>query len=348
MAATGAMKTKKRVYIRSRGGLVYGWGHVVRSCTLSRYLMTHDRVFDIYPVVEGDGAVGRFLKDIRLPCRSVRERISLREEESLIEALKPDVVITDMLKVPSGLLSIYRRHAGKTVIFNDMGYDYKKGDVIINPQVLSSYPSAQKGQKHLNGTDYFVLSEDIRKEMSASGRRETPAEPKKLIIIMGGCVTEDIFDRCSRVIEELSGLGLKFYFFMGYDNNVGKKRARILEDKGVVLIGGTREVGRLMAGADMALASSGYVKYELAALGVPSVIVSIVGHQERLARSFVAKSRCAEYAGDIRKTSPKSLACAISRLARDRKRRAAMSWEGRKLVDGGALERIRGELISLF
>ena len=146
-------------------------------------------------------------------------------------------------------------------------------------------------------------------------------------------------------MENLSDLELAVDFVVGYDLDVDIEQYRGWEEKGVRFIPGSEKIGDLMAGADLALASSGYVKYELAALGVPTILVSVVDHQEVLGRFFAQKGKCAEYVGPILETPSEEIAESIRKMAGDWGRRRSLAKVGRKLVDGLALERIKENIL---
>ena len=331
-----------KIYIRSKGGLSYGWGHVVRSLTLSCYLNKSENSVQVLCAVEGDNAIKKFISKQKVPFLYMNVGISIKDEGHHLKEFKPDVIVVDMLEVPTELLSIFRKHCEKLAIFNDLGLDYGIGDIIISPQLLSTYTVQRNGQKHLNGTDYFIVSEKMQK--AASLHRDISPKAESLLIVMGGCIDLQIFEKIIQVINGILHLNLKIYFILGYEYNFNLSNFRYLESRGVKFVSGTDNIGEWMAIADMAFASSGYVKYELAAIGVPSILVSIVDHQEVLAESFVEKGQCAEYIGDIRYLDIVKLTEAINKLVHNHDKRKEMSENGKQLIDGKALDRIENEI----
>jgi len=336
------LKNQVKIYIRSKGSLSYGWGHVIRSLTLAGYLVNSENRLQIHLAVEGDSAVCQFLKSKNLSCRIFPEGISIKEEEIELKELAPDVIVVDMLQVPAEQLSCYRIYCRKLVVFNDMGCEYDAGDIIINPQIIPLYPESDDKQKHLNGPDYFILSENIS---NAVKKKHIPDKVSTLLIIMGGCISYEIFKKVIAVIEGLEALSLKINFLLGYDHDIDISPYRYLENRGVIFISGTDKVGDLMAAADISLASSGYVKYELAAIGTPTILVSIVDHQRILGESFSRKSGASQYVGDILTRDHKIISQSVVDLSNSRKRRMNMAKCGKKLVDGLALQRIEKEIL---
>jgi len=330
------------IYLRSKGGLFHGWGHVMRSLTVARYLKKSDKSIKIFMAVEGGTVIKEFMDKQDIKCFVFDEHGSIFREREVIRDFSPNIIIVDMLDVPKHLLTLYGESSDKLVIFNDLGRNYTDGDILICPQILSAYPQRKNNQKQLNGTDYFILSEKVRK--AATLHRDISPKAESLLIVMGGCINLQVFEKIIQVVKGILYLNLKIFFILGYEYNFNLSHYSYLESGGVKFITGTDNIGEWMAKSDMAFASSGYVKYELAAIGIPSILVSIVEHQEELAKCFVEKGQCAEYVGNIINLNAKDTATAIRNLAKDQEKRKTMSESGRRLVDYNGLERIKREL----
>lgn len=94
-----------------------------------------------------------------------------------------------------------------------------------------------------------------------------------------------------------------------------------------------------MREADLCLATSGLTKYELAALGVPAILVSIDDVHAAIHRSFDAVGS-ARHLGVARKLQPAEVCTQIQTLLNDHSRRLLLAAAGRELVDGGGADRI--------
>jgi spore coat polysaccharide biosynthesis predicted glycosyltransferase SpsG len=337
------MKNVVNIYLRSKGGLFHGWGHVIRSLTVARYLKKSDKSIKIFMAVEGGTVIKEFMDKQDIKCFVFDEHSSIFREREEIRDFSPNIIIVDMLDVPEYLLTLYEESSDKLVIFNDLGRNYNNGDILICPQILSAYPQRKNNQKQLNGTDYFVISEGIEKNRYRP--EGIPVNAKSLLIIMGGCIQQVVFKKLIEVVEKLRNLNLEIYFSLGFDNDVDMNCYRQLESHGVYFIKGTDNIGEFMTKADVAISSSGYVKYELAATGTPSILVSVVEHQDELAKAFVEKSNCAEYLGNIIELEVAAIANSVINLIKDKERRRDMAKAGQGLIDGNALERIKQEIL---
>ena len=336
---------QRKIYIRAKGGLAHGWGHIVRANTLAEYIASSEGKYKILMSVEGDEAVRKFMSTRGVPFKYFPIGTTANEKD-VVNKFAPDVVVIDMLEASEAMLSFYKEYCDKLVIFNDMGRDYPVGNVIISPQFLQSYPKKYIGQKHLNGPDYFILSKSILEAKVNAGMREFSHIAKSLLVIMGGCISNKVFKELIKVIEDILGINIKITFIVGYDSDVNLDSYHYLRQRGVTFVEETDNVGRFMAEADLALASSGYVKYELATLGTPALLVSVVDHQEILGTVFAQKSGAAEYIGNILNIELKEIVCAVKHLILNKSKRKEMSEAGMCLMDGSALLRIERELVS--
>ena len=323
--------------LRVRGSLTYGWGHLVRAYSLAEHLAAQTET-DVILIVEGDETVRAFAAQHALAYKALEMGTPLATEQELLRDHNPDVIIVDALDMEPERLELYARLAPRLVLFNDLGSPCTFGDIIIVPQCLASYPKPGKDQELLAGPAYFILSNNLRAH--ARRRDQLAATPRRLLVALGGALRAPLMRRTLEVLEQLSGSIREIDFLIGYDHDFDPAEIDFNHPAQLNIIPGTADLGPLMAGADLALAASGYVKYELAAVGTPAILVSIVDHQDMLGRAFQAHGECAHYVGDIYSVPPRAVATALDDLAHDRLRRQSMAERGQALVDGRGVERI--------
>ena len=265
----------------------------------SRLLKSLKEAFSVSYIVDADSSIQEYLRKNDIPA------IFSSKQMDTLEKLKSDLAIFDLLETPEPLLKIT-----KSVVFNDIGKNYTNGDIFIQAQVLKNYPNL-KNKINLNGPSYFPVADEIL----AQKRTAIAKEAKNLLIVLGGTLPQKYEETISTLIQKLPDM--KCFI-------AGQKK---------------EELPKQMAEADIALAAGGFTKYELAALGIPTLLVSIVEHQKELAEAF-AKTGVADYLGRLDDLSVDKLAGAIVQLAQDFSRRKNMSEAGLKLVDGKGSARI--------
>ena len=192
------LPSNAKIYLRAKGNLDYGWRHVLRTLTLKKHLKAY-YTYDIYIGIEGDSGVNNFTDSQSLNVKKYEFDDYYEKEFNFLEKLTPDLIIVDVLKATKKQLELYQNFTDKLVIFNDLGFDYKIGDIIIMPQVLENYPQQRKNQLQLIGPEYFILSNNITK--FAKQKKIINNEVNKILVMMGGCIKESIFKKVIDVFK---------------------------------------------------------------------------------------------------------------------------------------------------
>jgi UDP-2,4-diacetamido-2,4,6-trideoxy-beta-L-altropyranose hydrolase len=342
-----------RYLFRLRAGLTYGWGHLIRSLTLATHITSHEHGDqDAQPTIliaaEGDGAVRAALEKsafsyVMLP--DWESDISATHEVSLLNDYKPDISIFDMLSAPAEMIARHRDIGGSTVLFDDLSTVDAIADLTIWGQALDGKDEPGKTREGLlKGPAYFIVSDSVRRNARNPESNAKPAS--NILICAGGSVTAETFEQIAAIAEHLVELGFNAEVLIGFDHEASVGEIVRLERLGIICTRGTNDIGARMAKADIAIATSGFVKYELAAVGLPTLLVSIIDHQEVIGRDF-ARSGCAQYLGRLNALSAEEVAAAIADLASKPDMRVEMARCGRELVDGRGLERVHSALFNL-
>jgi spore coat polysaccharide biosynthesis predicted glycosyltransferase SpsG len=102
-----------------------------------------------------------------------------------------------------------------------------------------------------------------------------------------------------------------------------------------------------MLAADLALCGGGQTTYELAATGTPAIAVRTAENQTVNLNGLSAAGSLI-WAGNANDADLESkVTCELATLAGDAVRRAAMSRQGRMLVDGQGAARVTKSILSL-
>ncbi len=100
-----------------------------------------------------------------------------------------------------------------------------------------------------------------------------------------------------------------------------------------------------LAGADLAVVAAGTMKFEVACLGRPAVLVAAADDQLPVGPAFAATG-AAEWLGDGRDLDPELLADAVAQLVGDAQRRRAMGRRGSEVVDGLGVDRLAAAILG--
>lgn len=116
----------------------------------------------------------------------------------------------------------------------------------------------------------------------------------------------------------------------------------VFADAAVVVADGTRPLLELAEGADVALAGAGITAYELAAAGIPTVLVALADNQRRVVDGAAATGVALTSEAD-----PVAVVRALRRLA-DTAERGRISAAARGAVDGRGAERVAAAALDAW
>jgi UDP-2,4-diacetamido-2,4,6-trideoxy-beta-L-altropyranose hydrolase len=106
------------------------------------------------------------------------------------------------------------------------------------------------------------------------------------------------------------------------------------------------DLDRRLAGATVVIGGAGTMKFELALLGRPMILLAVAPDQLPIGPAFAAAG-AARYLGDGRTIEPAAVGAAVAELMTDETARLAMAGRGRALVDGRGADRIAAAVLEL-
>jgi UDP-2,4-diacetamido-2,4,6-trideoxy-beta-L-altropyranose hydrolase len=215
-------------------------------------------------------------------------------------------------------------------------------NVVLNQNLhacATLYPCKGPQTRLLLGTRYVLL----RREFSGwRGRPEVAREAaRRVLVTLGGSDPENVTLRVIGALEEVTVPNLEVAVVAGAANPhlPALRRAIDASTRRVELLLDVADMPALMAAADVALAAAGTTSWELAFMGVPSILLVLADNQaagaDGLARAGAALSLGPAAGLDLR-----DLVGALEALLRNREHRRAMADRARSLVDGRGTERV--------
>jgi UDP-2,4-diacetamido-2,4,6-trideoxy-beta-L-altropyranose hydrolase len=114
----------------------------------------------------------------------------------------------------------------------------------------------------------------------------------------------------------------------------------------VTLVESPNDMAAELCSADLAIASAGSIFFEIAVLGLPSVLLAVADNQLPGGRA-AAEFEAAVFAGDARRTDLPALTELLREVLGDASRRESIALKAGKLVDGAGVERVAGVLRTL-
>ena len=103
----------------------------------------------------------------------------------------------------------------------------------------------------------------------------------------------------------------------------------------------------LMAWADIAISAGGSTNWELAFMGLPSIVITIAENQKAIAAELDRQGVIINL-GWHRNVNVEQIGLFLGELIGDRAKREIMSNRGRELVDGNGASRVVSEMIGML
>jgi UDP-2,4-diacetamido-2,4,6-trideoxy-beta-L-altropyranose hydrolase len=312
------------VHLVTAGGPADGGGHLSRSVAMAEALA-------------GAGATVSFEILRGAPTDSQADR--LRELGVGMGAADPNAVTLVDLPDPNEVGA--RWPAERLALFDDREWFAGSAALIIQPS-LASWSGSADARRVLEGYEYVPIRTSLRLYADEPLPDATPAE---VVVCFGGSDPEDVG---ARVVPAIAAGGAWSTVAIAGPSY----RGDLVEtwtggaSKGLNVLRDPPDLERRLAAATLVVSGAGTMKFELALLGRPTILLAVGDDQLPVGPPF-AGTGAAEYLGDGRTIDPATVVAAVSRLMADQPARATMAARGRAVVDGRGAERVAAAVLQL-
>ncbi len=348
-----------QLLIRADSGTRMGMGHVMRCLALALAWQERGGEATLLTCSEGDGARRRFARfGFRVMALRARHPdpddldATLRELERLKGrdpgGPRPWLATDGYFFSPAFHEAV--RAAGFPLLVLDDIADQPRyvADLLLNQNLGAehfAYDCAPETVRLL-GTRYALLRPEFRH--GETEKAEVPELARRILVTLGGGDPDNLTLRVLRSLQRTELPGLEVVAVVGG----GNPHRDALE----VVAGGSRDVSirlvydadnmaELMAWADLAVSAAGSTCWELAATGVPAVLLVAAENQREIATAL-AQEGIAMNLGWHEAVAPDRLTDAVRRAARDRSWRAEARRRGRTQVDGAGAGRVAAQMME--
>lgn len=252
---------RKKIMFRTVGKRQVGMGHVYRCLTLAYKLTGHEIIF----VASKDSDIGiEKIKESNFPVITVENE---KEFEEVLKTEKPDILVNDILDTTAEYMQMVTALVGRVVNFEDVGSGAKYADAVIN----ALYEKGEKLHNEYYGSRYFCIRDEFLEEQPG----EFSDEVKNMLIIFGGADPADLTGRLYDICKVLHTKHphINFHFLLGFAYPYADK-VLTDEESNIFVHKDVKRVSAYMSRMDLAITSQGRTVYELASMGVPSIVLA--------------------------------------------------------------------------
>lgn len=231
----------------------------------------------------------------------------------------------------------------RQLCFDDLGRARRYyADIVLNQDVTAkhvSYKYRLRRTKVLLGTKYIVLRQDF---MAWKGiKRHVKENARKILVVMGGSDFQNVTLKVIKGLKLIATDTLEVRVIVGAANPhsaVLEKEVKEAAGK-FKLVRHTQNMSAQMAWADMCISAGGSTCWELAFMGLPTLVVPVVAGQIASTRNLQVQG-IVKSLGMHSKLTPKRIAFETCLMLCSVNQRTEMSANGRSLVDGEGINRV--------
>jgi UDP-2,4-diacetamido-2,4,6-trideoxy-beta-L-altropyranose hydrolase len=296
---------------------------------------------------ESEGLINRLKKEdfyihkLQSPC-SCEKSLQIMSEE------KPDWVVLDGYHFDTQYQKAIKDAGYRLLYIDDFAHlDYYYADIILNQNYGAAkfHYNAEPYTKILAGTEYVLLRREFIDY--AAFKRDIPDVGHKVLITLGGADPENNTLKVMKAVN-LVTVSLEIKVVIG----AGNPHNRSVSDEAnnsmhkVEILQAVENMAPLMAWADSAISAGGTTIWELAFMGLPSLLCIVAANQEN-AVTTLAHDGVIQSAGWIKERKVEDFAEAVSQLVRTKTLRGSMVIKEKETVDGKGITRIYEEMNNI-
>ena len=254
---------RKRIILRADGGQKIGMGHIYNCISMAFSLIGHE----ILLVTREDCPEGvKKIQETNLPYRTIS---SEKDLDAIIKEFHPDIWVNDCLNTTQGYTKKLKKLVPRLVSIEDLGPGTAYADAVINALYEGETTECSKTY---SGERYVCLRDEFKMERP----KEFSSEVKNILVMFGGTdpsnLNKKLYKAAKKIVSIYDGMSFHFITGLGYDHE--KNGIFSIPKEEIYVHSNVSKVTEYMKHADLAVSSQGRTVYELACMGIPSIILA--------------------------------------------------------------------------
>ena len=314
------------------GGSV-GSGHFYRCYAIAEKLI--ENKLKIIFLVNNKNEIKLHLKNKKISFHVIKNEKEFKEISKSIKKIIID------LPFKNSKYSRMLQKNNKTIIIDDLGNKKIFSDLLFNGSIVNEF---QKYSINKNKTKYFQGPKFIllRSEFYlVKNEFKVNKNIKKILIIFGGNDEKNITEK---ILKKILQKKIKITIVVGPSYKYLKNIKKYISNKEIKLFQNKKNISNLFIKQDLVITSAGITTYELASLGIPSILIPMDKYQMKTAKKMELNGFGLNYG--YWNDNGQKLDKLINSIS-NYENRKKMSKRGKKIVDGKGLERILKKIEKL-
>lgn len=349
-----------RVCIRVDAYPEIGYGHLKRCLIIADNI--RQRGENVFFVLAGDSAAAEEIQKEGFDLHQISVGISFSEQANAIDVCdfeNVSITILDLshsiaIKESQGLALYLKEISNKsfTVLIDSFGVQSLRENVpaLICNILVSPYVGEQKSKQDIKytellGVDYFVLDTPYIN----SSKKKIREFANRVLITCGGSDPTSVSFKILNALNTSTKrtLDVKVVVGSGFSSELNQSLLKLSDTSphNVSLIKNPNNLSAEMAWCDIAISTSGLTKYELAATGTPTILMSIDQSHDDVNQYFTI-SKTALDLGIADDISDTTLIDSMWVLLENDKERSRQSLAGQNLINGNGTQKLVNEILK--
>lgn len=252
---------KKKICLHVSGYREIGTGHIYRCLQLAASLIEHDILFAVNE--ESDIAI-RMIGESNYPMRIIA---SDNDMINVVTDEKVDIVVNDVLNTSAEYIKKLKDKDIRVINFEDLGEGAYYADAVIN----DIYEKKFDNKKFHWDSDFYIIKE----EFLMASPKEFADKVNEVLVLFGGTDPNDLTRKVLKNIVPIlrkKDIHCTVILGMGYPN--AEELQREWSGKNLTILQNVKCISQYMRQADIAVSSRGRTMYELAYMGVPTILLA--------------------------------------------------------------------------
>lgn len=250
---------RKKIVFRADGHKNLGMGHIFRVLTLVYSMTGHNIV-----IVTNE----KYYEGVEVIKKSNLIYKTIKNDEEFIDFLQvfnPDIVVNDCLDTDSSYIRKLKSVVNRVVTFEDLGNGRIYADAVIN----ALYVEEKSASNIFSGEQYICLREEFIIQKHSKFNKNV----KNILVMFGGTDPTNLTKKIYGIAKEIDNK-YKFTFITGPAYNCEVNGIVSDMSMNIEVIENIKRVTDYMKNSDIAITSQGRTVFELATMGVPSIVLA--------------------------------------------------------------------------
>lgn len=324
-----------KILILTEGGRGIGFGHVGRCSALYEAFKEKGMVPDF--IIQGDSTIKNMVAGKRYKISNWHRKYLANDFLK-----KYEVIVVDSYSADSDFYKNVAANVRSPLYIDDTKrISYPRGTVLNGALCASrmSYPD-NKDVRYLLGSKYVLL----RKEFWNVPLRKVNSKINNIFVAFGGDDARNMVPNILKLLSRSLPLAKKTVIIGRAFINTGKIKRVCDKNTRLVYYPNARKIRDMMTRSDIAISAGGQTVFELARVGVPTIVVATADNQLNNIKGL-AKERIVRYVGKWNSSNIFSKIIVVIKDMEKREVRKDMRDKGRRVVDGKGCKRVVTNLL---